>query len=286
MGDEIERKGRQDHPRRPRFTRTSAWLIFMRPSARGSDIVFLGALITYFINSPKWNGDSFYKEYLVNYTNAATLINGDYKDTDDLDGVFSGLSQDGASHATASWQYQRNESKVKATGNEKTYTELIASRMPGTVKTDLTLQDPKSVFQIMKKHYARYTPEMVERVCGCSKEKFVQVAEALLANSGRDRTGSIVYAVGWTQHTTGTQIIRTAGMVQEMLGNMGRPGGGILALRGHASIQGQPTSPPSTIRGRATWLLPMRVAITTRSKDYILTETQITSSGRTRRSTP
>ncbi|MEK9161688.1 MAG: formate dehydrogenase, partial [Chloroflexota bacterium] len=102
----------------PRFTRTSAMADIHAPIRAGSDIVFLGALITYFINSPKWNGDSFYKEYLVNYTNAATLINGDYKDTDDLDGVFSGLSQDGASYATASWQYQRNESKVKATGNE------------------------------------------------------------------------------------------------------------------------------------------------------------------------
>jgi len=261
----------------PRFTRTSAMADIHAPIRAGSDIVFLGALISYFINSPKWNGDSFYKEYLVNYTNAATLINGDYKDTDDLDGVFSGLSSEGTSYNTATWQYQRNESKVKATGNEKTYTELIASRVPGTVKTDPTLQDPKSVFQIMKKHYARYTPEMVERVCGCSKEKFVQVAEALLANSGRERTGSIVYAVGWTQHTTGTQIIRTAGMVQEMLGNMGRPGGGILALRGHASIQGS-TDIPTLYHSWSGYLSAADARKTHDTlKDYILTETQITS---------
>jgi formate dehydrogenase major subunit len=145
------------------------------------------------------------------------------------------------------------------------------------VKTDPTLQDPKSVFQIMKKHYARYTPEMVEKVCGCSKEKFVQVAEALLANSGRDRTSSIVYAVGWTQHTTGTQIIRTAGMVQEMLGNMGRPGGGILALRGHATIQGS-TDIPTLYH---SWSGYLAAADARRNhdtlKDYILTETQPTS---------
>ena len=129
----------------------------------------------------------------------------------------------------------------------------------------------------MKKHYARYTPEMVEKVCGCSKEKFVQVAEALLANSGRDRTSSIVYAVGWTQHTTGTQIIRTAGMVQEMLGNMGRPGGGILALRGHATIQGS-TDIPTLYH---SWSGYLAAADARRNhdtlKDYILTETQITS---------
>src|SRR5208337_1809451 len=82
------------------------------------------------------------------------------------------------------------------------------------------------------------TPEMVERVCGCSQEVFLKVADTLLNNSGRDRTSNIVYAVGWTQHTVGVQIIRTAGVLQELLGNIGRPGGGILALRGHATIQG------------------------------------------------
>ena len=129
----------------------------------------------------------------------------------------------------------------------------------------------------MKKHYARYTPEMVEKVCGCSKKSSFRVAEALLANSGRDRTGSIVYAVGWTQHTTGTQIIRTAGMVQEMLGNMGRPGGGILALRGHATIQGS-TDIPTLYH---SWSGYLAAADARRNhdtlKDYIPTETQITS---------
>jgi formate dehydrogenase major subunit len=90
----------------------------------------------------------------------------------------------------------------------------------------------------MKRHYARYTPELVEQVCGTPKDVFVQVAETLLANSGPDKTSAICYAVGWTQHTSGVQLIRTATLVQLLLGNIGRPGGGILALRGHATIQG------------------------------------------------
>ena len=120
----------------------------------------------------------------------------------------------------------------------KTFTDLLLQKIPGRPKTDPTLKDPHTVFQIMKRHYKRYTPEMVEKVCGCPKEKFLQVAETLLNNSGRDKTSNIVYAVGWTQHTVGVQIIRCAGMLQELLGNIGRPGGGVLALRGHATIQG------------------------------------------------
>src|SRR5262249_16470130 len=103
---------------------------------------------------------------------------------------------------------------------------------------DPTLQDPRCVFQILKRHFERYTPEVVSQVCGCTPEQLVRVAELLCANSGRERTSSIVYALGWTQHTTGVQMIRTAGILQLLLGNMGRPGGGIMAMRGHSTIQG------------------------------------------------
>jgi formate dehydrogenase major subunit len=222
----------------PRFTRTSAVANIHAPIRAGTDIAFLGGLITYIINHPRWNSDPFYKEYLVNYTNAASLINSDYKDAEDLNGVFSGLNTDQRTYDIKTWGYQREAALVQPTGQEKTYAEMIAARVPGKVKTDPTLQDPMCSFQVMKRHYARYTPDMVEKVCGLPKQKFIDVAEALIANSGRDRTGAIVYAVGWTQHTVGVQIIRTAGLVQELLGNIGRPGGGILALRGHASIQG------------------------------------------------
>ena len=108
---------------------------------------------------------------------------------------------------------------------------------------DFDLQHPRCVFQILKRHFNRYTPEVVERICGVSRADFRQVAEALCANSGPERTSALVYAVGWTQHTVGVQYIRTAAILQLLLGNIGRPGGGILALRGHANIQGSTDIP-------------------------------------------
>jgi len=222
----------------PRFTRTSAMCDIHAQIRAGTDIVFLGGLITYVISSKRWNTDPFFKEYVVNYTNAATLVNPEYKDAEDLNGIFSGLSTDGKVYSNATWAYQRQPAPTPSVTEAKTFTDLLLQRVPGRPKTDPSLKDPLSVFQIMKKHYARYTPEMVERVCGCPKEIFLKVAETLLNNSGRDKTSNITYAVGWTQHTVGVQIIRTAGMLQELLGNIGRPGGGVLALRGHASIQG------------------------------------------------
>ena len=113
----------------------------------------------------------------------------------------------------------------------------------GEPERDETLQHPRCVFQVLKRHFARYTPELVEQVCGIPPELFAQVAEALVANSGRERTTAFAYAVGWTQHTVGVQYIRTAAILQTLLGNIGRPGGGILALRGHASIQGSTDIP-------------------------------------------
>ena len=222
----------------PRFTRTSALSDIHVQIRAGTDIVFLGALITYVINSKRWNTDSFFREYAVNYTNAATLVNPDFKDTEELNGVFSGLSPDNKYYDNKTWSYQRSAAPAPAVTETNTFNDLLLQRVPGRPKTDLTLTNPQSVFQIVKKHYARYTPEMVEKVCGCSKEMFLKVAETLLNNSGRERTSNITYAVGWTQHTVGVQIIRTAGMLQALLGNIGRPGGGVLALRGHASIQG------------------------------------------------
>jgi formate dehydrogenase major subunit len=222
----------------PRFTRTSALADIHVQIRSGTDIVFLGALINFVINSMRWNTDPFFREYVVNYTNAATLVSPDFKDTEELDGVFSGLSSDGKAYSSATWAYQRNPAPEAAVKEAKTFTDLLLQRLPGRPRTDPTLQDPQTVFQVIRKHYARYTPEMVARVCGCPQDGFQKVAETLLNNSGRDRTSNITYAVGWTQHTVGVQIIRCAGMLQALLGNIGRPGGGVLALRGHASIQG------------------------------------------------
>ncbi len=222
----------------PRFTRTSALCDIHAPIRAGTDIVFLGALINFVIHSDRWNTDPFFKEYVVNYTNAATLISADYQDAEDQSGVFSGLAAGAKAYTTTSWAYQREAAPASSVTEAKTFTDQLLQHVPGRSKVDLTLQDPQSVFQILSKHYARYTPEMVETVCGCPQDKFRQVATTLLNNSGRDRTSNITYAVGWTQHTVGVQIIRTAAILQALLGNIGRPGGGVLALRGHATIQG------------------------------------------------
>ncbi len=222
----------------PRFSRTSAMCDIHAPIRAGTDILFLGGLINYIINSDRWNTDPFFKEYVVNFTNAAALVSTDFKDTEDNNGVFSGLSQDGKSYTTTSWQYQREAAPAPQTTSVGPFTDLLLQRIPGRPKTDPTLKDPQTVFQILKRHYSRYTPDMIEKVCGVSQDTFKKVADTLLNNSGRDKTSCVVYAVGWTQHTTGVQMIRAGGMLQALLGNIGRPGGGVLALRGHAQVQG------------------------------------------------
>lgn len=256
----------------PRFTRTSALCDVHVPIRAGTDILFLGAVINHVINSERWNSDPFFREYAVNFTNAATLVNPDFKDTEDLDGVFSGLSPDGASYSNASWSYQRHPAPGSAVKQAKTFTDLLLQRVPGRPKTDPSLKDPQTVFQIIRRHYRRYTPEMVERVCGCPRAMFLKVAETLLANSGRERTANITYAVGWTQHTVGVQIIRTAAMLQALLGNIGRPGGGVLALRGHATIQG--STDIATLYHSLPGYLNMPDARKAHDtlRDYILTE--------------
>ncbi|MCL5022711.1 MAG: formate dehydrogenase accessory protein FdhE, partial [Nitrospirae bacterium] len=221
----------------PRFTRTSALCDVHAQIRAGTDIAFLGGLITYVINNKRWNSNPFFKEYVVNYTNAATLVSPDFKDSEDLDGVFPGLSADKKEYDEESWSYQRHPDPKSSVREAKT-TDLLLQQIPGRPKTDSTLKDPLTVFQVVKRHYGRYTPEMVARICGCPREVFLKVAQTLLDNSGRDKTSNITCAVGWTQHTVGLQIIRTAGMLQALLGNIGRPGGGVLALRGHSTIQG------------------------------------------------
>ena len=230
----------------PRYTRTSAIADLHVPLRAGSDIAFLGGVINYILS-----GEREFREYVQAYTNARTIISDDFRDAEDLDGVFSGLDREGRKYERDSWQYKGME--VGASAGEREYGEAEGEQAHGAHGGELehgepphedeTLQDPRCVFQLLKKHYARYTPEMVERVCGVPKETFLEVAEALCQNSGRERTGAFAYAVGWTQHTVGVQYIRAAAIVQLLLGNIGRPGGGILALRGHASIQGSTDIP-------------------------------------------
>jgi formate dehydrogenase major subunit len=266
----------------PRFTRTSAMADLYVPIRSGTDIVFLGGLISYILENKK-----YFLEYMINYTNAATLINTGFKDTEEGDGFFSGYNATTRSYDTATWQYQRGATPARvadpaagppgATLKPADIPTLVANRIPGQPLEDRSLQNPSTVFQILKKHYARYTPEMVEKACGTPKELFLKVAQTITENSGKDRTGAFVYAVGWTQHTTGVQLIRTAGMVQLLLGNIGRPGGGIMALRGHATIQGS-TDVASLYNIHPGYLnTPSARRPHDTLRDYILVETEPTS---------
>ena len=225
----------------PRFTRTSAMSDLHVAIRSGTDIAFLGGLVNYILTHEKW-----FKEYVEHYTNASTIVSEKFEDTEDLDGLFSGFDAKTRAYDTVTWSYAGTEAGTQEKGAAaKSASEPHSKEgQPGTdyrrhpPRTDPTLQHPRCVFQILKRHYARYTPEMVANICGCTVEQFEQVADAMCRNSGRERTGAFCYAVGWTQHTVGVQYIRAAGIVQALLGNMGRPGGGIIALRGHSTIQG------------------------------------------------
>ena len=196
----------------PRFTRTSALADIFVPLRAGTDIALLGALVNHVLTN-----DLCFKEYVAAYTNASSIVSEGFKDTEDLEGLFSGFDQDGHFYDPSSWQL--------------------------TGEHDPALSDPRCVYQVLKRHFARYTPKMVKEVCGIPEELFYKIADALTSNSGKERTSAFVYSVGWTQHTVGVQYIRTAAILQLLLGNMGRPGGGIMALRGHASIQGSTDIP-------------------------------------------
>ena len=224
----------------PRFTRTSAVADTHVPLRAGSDIAFLGGIVNYILQT-----ETFFREYVVSYTNAATLVGEDFQDTDDLDGLFSGYDDSTSTYDTASWAYSGTGMASANPGDAVSdgVRDTGLSTEHSHVERDETLQHPRTVFQTLKRHYVRYTPEMVEQVCGVPKELFLQVCQDVTANSGRDRTTCWVYSVGWTHHSVGAQYIRGSAIIQLLLGNIGRPGGGILALRGHASIQGSTDIP-------------------------------------------
>jgi len=241
----------------PRFSRTSAMATKHVRIRAGADIAFLGGIVDYILENDRW-----FREYVVNYTNAPVIVNEGFKDTEDLDGLFSGWDAAKNQYDLETWQYAGMEVHGAAGQRESgvsTERTLGAAGAPLThgepPETDETLEHPRCVFQLLKKHYRRYTPETVAEICGCSVDDFLYVAEKLCDNSGRERTGAFVYSVGWTQHTVGVQYIRSAAVIQLLLGNMGRPGGGIVALRGHASIQGSTDIP--TLYNLLPGYLPM-----------------------------
>jgi formate dehydrogenase major subunit len=194
----------------PRFNRTASVADYYAPLRPGSDIAFLGGVINYLLSN-----DKLHHEYVKAYTNASFLIDEGFKFED---GIFSGYNDEKRSYAKDTWKYQMGAD--------------------GFAKIDDTLQDPNCVFQLMKKHYSRYTPEMVNKVCGTPKEAFLKVCEYIAETSAPNKTMSNLYALGWTEHSVGSQNIRCMAIIQLLLGNMGMAGGGINALRGHANVQG------------------------------------------------
>ena len=197
----------------PRYTRTSAAADLHVPLRSGTNIVFFGGLINYAIAK-----NLYFKDYVVHYTNASFLIDPAFKTPTDLDGLFTGYDPAKKSYDRASWKYQLDGE--------------------GNPKRDLTLRDPHTVFQLLRRHYSRYTLDMVEKVCGIPRAKFEEMAQLYCSTSGPEKTGTITYALNLTQHTNGVENIRSLCMLQLLLGNIGRPGGGVVALRGHANVQG------------------------------------------------
>jgi formate dehydrogenase major subunit len=194
----------------PRFTRSAAVADLYCPVRQGTDIAYLGGVINCLLQN-----DKIQHEYVKAYTNAAFIVKDGFGSQD---GLFTGYDADKRDYDKTSWEYELGED--------------------GFATVDPTLQHSRCVFQLMKKHFEPYTPEMVERICGSPKDKFLKVCELIASTSAPDRTMTSMYALGWTQHSKGSQNIRTMAMVQLLLGNIGMRGGGMNALRGHSKIQG------------------------------------------------
>ena len=195
----------------PRFTRTSSRADIYTALRSGTDIAFLGGMIKYILDNKK-----FSEEYVKWYTNASFLINPEFKLPGDNQGVFSGLND--GKYDKSTWSFQKDAR--------------------GVVKKDRSLQNPHCVFQLLKKHYSRYNFDLVSKITGTPTESLKEVYKTYSATGKVGKAGTIMYAMGWTQHTVGTQNIRTMAIIQLLLGNMGVAGGGVNALRGESNVQG------------------------------------------------
>src|SRR5947199_6348263 len=218
----------------PRMTRTAATADLFLQIRAGADLGFLGGIINYAIANNRIAHD-----YLVHFTNAAFIVKEGFKLPED--GLFSGFDAETKTYDKASWNYEPAGGAGRAGGAGAGARGFEPSGLPPNVAHDVTLQHSRSVFQLLKQQYSRYTPEMVERITGIPKDQFLKAADlytSIRKNGDMKKAGTVIYAVGWTQHTFGTQIIRTAAMLQLIMGNVGRAGGGVNALRGHSNIQG------------------------------------------------
>lgn len=223
----------------PRFTRSAALADVYAPLRSGTDIPFFGGLMNYIIENDLWQ-----KEYVANYTTASFLVNPDFK-FNDADGFFSGWDPKEKLYADDTWKYQVEKEEPWDTSATGPYAWTQAPGVPEftplvnkVAKKDPTMQDPMCVWQLMKKHYARYTPEMVSKIVGCPQDKLLEVYEIFAATGAPDKAGTILYGMGQTQHSYGSQNVRAMAVLQLMLGNIGIAGGGINALRGEANVQG------------------------------------------------
>ena len=194
----------------PRFTRSASVADYYAPIRAGSDIAFLGGVINYLLTH-----DKIQHEYVKAYTDATFVVREDYTFEN---GMFSGYNEAKRSYDKATWMYELDKD--------------------GYAISDPALQNPRCVFNLMKRHYARYTPEVVSNITGTPRDQFLKVCETIATCSAPNKVMTIMYALGWTQHSVGSQIIRTGAMLQLLLGNIGMAGGGMNALRGHSNIQG------------------------------------------------
>jgi len=197
----------------PRFTRTAAKADLYAAMRSGTDIAFLGGMIKYIIEN-----NLFFREYVVNYTNASYLVNPEFKGPGDLAGLFSGYDTKTRKYDKKTWSFQMDDS--------------------GIPKKDPSLKDPNCVFRLLRKHYSRYTLDKVADITGTPKEKLLEVYKLYASTGKPNRAGTELYAMGWTQHSVGTQNIRAMVIIQLLLGNIGIAGGGINALRGESNVQG------------------------------------------------
>lgn len=194
----------------PRYTRTSTQADIYSPMRSGADIAFLGGLINYIFEN-----NLYHEEYVQNYTNASFIVGDDF---DFNDGLFSGYDETNRKYDKSKWAFQVDEN--------------------GDILKDKTLKHPRCVFQLMKKHYSRYDIDTVISVTGAIKERYIEIAEAFGATGKQGKSGTILYAMGTTQHTVGVQNVRSYAILQLILGNIGVAGGGVNAMRGESNVQG------------------------------------------------
>ncbi len=199
----------------PRFTRTAAVADVYAPFRSGTDIALIGGMINYILKN-----NLYFKEYIVHYTNAAFLVNPEFKGPGELDGLFSGYDEKTRKYDRATWSFQEDEQ--------------------GVPKKDTSLQDPHCVFQLLSKHFSRYTLKKVSRITGTPEEKLEEVYRTFAATGKPDKSGTVIYSMGSTQHSVGGGNIMSYAIVQLLLGNMGMSGGGLNAMRGEGNAQGSP----------------------------------------------